>query len=257
MNLKSSMNLGWMAEFGTLARALQGALVLALALGAGSVANAVPIISMAGGGSCQLGASLGGGACTLQEITPHRRWQGNNPLGAGAAWVAYDDTGWNGTVVAPFAGSAQNPTGQSVIMSVFENFSLGILGGSLSLSVGADDTAGVWLDGVSLFSPTFTQNNLTACASGPIGCEVGAQQEFFEALGGGDHVIRIDAYQVGFAETNNPFGVLYSGDIIDNGDGLNGELVDVAPMPEPSAALLFACGAVVLRWGVGQRRQAV
>jgi hypothetical protein len=264
-----------------MARTTACVLAVAALLCAGSAAFAVPIISKAGGGSCVLGNALGGGACTLQTIIKHQRYESNNPLGRGASWVSYDDTGWYGLEMAPPAGTPANPRGSSVIMSVFETFSFGELGGHLALSVWADDTAAVWLDGESLFAPNFDHpermnfpvvkrrvqalagrgkgrmrrlnpigmDMAGACAQGQIGCEPGEQREFSEILGGGEHEIRIDVYQVGLSHQNNPFGVMYSGEALDNGGGLAGVLGDVSPMPEPSSALLFAIGAAVIGFG--------
>ena len=227
-----------------------------------------------------LGDVLGGGACTLQTIIKHHRYEQNDPEGRGAAWVSYGDTGWYGLEMAPPAGTEANPDGTAVIMSVFETFSFGDLGGSLELSVWADDTAGVWLDGVNIFEPNFFHPERLnrqprrkrggiagrkpmmgprrrpifvdpsgACAGGSIGCEPGEQADFFEILAGGDHEIRIDVYQVGLSLETNPFGLMYSGEILDNGDGLEGVSGDVSPVPEPSAALLFAIGAAVIARG--------
>jgi hypothetical protein len=265
-----------------IARTTACVLAVATLLGAGSAAFAVPIISKAGGGSCVLGSALGGGACTLQKIIKHQRYESNNPLGRGASWVSYDDTGWYGLEMAPPAGTPSNARGSSVIMSVFETFSFGDLGGHLALSVWADDTAAVWLDGENLFSPNFVHPDRMdspvlrrrlrgagskpmlkrrlapivmdmggACAQGRIGCEPGEQGNFSKILAAGDHEIRIDVYQVGLSMQTNPFGVMYSGEAFDNGDGLGGVLGDVSPMPEPSAALLFAIGAAVI--GCGRR----
>ena len=134
-------------------------------------------------------------------------------------------------------------------------------------------TAGVWLDGQELFAPNFAHpdrpvlrkrggipirrvrpaRRRSICADGPIGCEPGEEQNFFGMLGGGDHELRIDVYQVGSRE-GNPFGVLYSGSATDNGTPTGGGPGGADPIPEPSAALLFACGAVVVSWRARRRK---
>lgn len=212
----------------------------ALALGFSTPALAISIVSQAGGGDCTLGAALGGGACTTQAISAHELWQGNDPLGRGAEWVSYADTGVLGTTLAPQRGSSENPDGRALIFSVEEVFDVDLLGGDLFVSIWADDTAEIWLDGTRLLEANFSQE---ICARGSIGCEPGEQGEIAASLAGGQHTLRIDVFQVGRGDSNgsNPFGLLYSGDLT---GGVRNE--EAAPTPEPSAAWVFAIGAGLL-----------
>jgi len=209
-------------------------LSVALCLGAAG-AEAMPIISGAGNGVC----SALGGSCATQDISLHPRWQGNDPLGRGAAWVSYADTGRTGTTLAPRLDSG---AGFDWVMSVEESFAVTGLGGDLFLSIWADDTARVFLDDEEIFAANFTQD---ICAGGGIGCEPGDVGEFSRFLDPGDYTLRFEVFQVGtgLVARNNPFGLLYSGEIL-NGVETAGESVDA--VPEPGAALLFAVGSLVI-----------
>lgn len=198
-----------------------------------SVAEAAPIFSRAGGGDCMLGAALGGGSCTVEQIAAHPLWQEENPRGHGAVWVSYADTGIDGSTLAPRRGSAQNPDGQAIIMTLSETFTIGEYGGHLDLMIWADDTARVYVDGDPLIEPVFAQG---VCAASAIGCEPDEYGFLDLALAAGDHTLTIELFQVGTGSTNgsNPFGVLYSGEAVSN------------PIPEPSAALAFGVGLIAI-----------
>jgi len=208
-----------------------------LSLAASTPAFALSIVSQAGGGSCSLGAALGGGACSTQSVSVHPFWQGNDPLGRGAEWISYADTGVLGSTLAPQQGSAENLDGRQLIFSVEEVFEVDLLGGDLFVSIWADDTAAVFLDGTPIFDANFSQD---ICARGSIGCEPGEHGEVSTTLAGGQHTLRIDVFQVGLADSNaaNPFGLLYSGQV---GGGERNEAA--VPTPEPGAAWVFAIGA--------------
>ncbi len=151
---------------------------------------------------CGSSASCSGSTVT---ITPHGLWQVNNPHNSGAVWVSYADTGITGSLA---------PTGQpdsGKLMSITLNLANAVVGSAINFKIWADDTAGVFLNGVEKKAPNLTQGT---CANGPIGCEPG---EFYQAsnwLATGNDQIRIDVYQVGTTQTaaSNPFGVLYYGD---------------------------------------------
>ena len=91
-------------------------------------------------------------------ITPDSAWEANNPDGLNAVWISYADTGYGGTYF-------QTSEGTAPVITVFDTFQSGA--GVLSLSVWADDTAGVLLDGNLLMAPAFTQD---VCSGQPIGC---------------------------------------------------------------------------------------
>jgi hypothetical protein len=68
-------------------------------------ATPITIVSEAGQ-DCIFGAGSGMSAtdpCTTVEIGPHPAWQSPDPTspGYGGVWVSYDETGYDGTVVAP------------------------------------------------------------------------------------------------------------------------------------------------------------
>ena len=224
-----------------------------------TTALAAPIFSGAGRGDCTLGASLGGGTCTTEEIEAHAAWADTDPRGHGAVWVSYADTGIDGTTMAPAQMTPENPWGMSVIMTIEETFEIGALGGELEMWIWADDTARVFVDDLEWLSPVWAQGT---CAARAIGCEQDEYGELALELAAGLHTLRIDAFQVGSGSTNaaNPFGVLYSGEAISyGGDGPSGA-GDLptggdqpsSAMPEPTAALAFGFGMAVL--GLVRRR---
>lgn len=125
-----------------------------------SPVSAILIISGDGTETCTQGPALGSGPCDVQTINPATVWQPNNPDGNGALWISYADTGRPGTVTAP----------PGFVATFTETFSTNI-GDVLDLSVWADNTAAVLIDGITLISANFTSD--AYCADGPIGCEVG------------------------------------------------------------------------------------
>jgi hypothetical protein len=161
------------------------------------------------------------GAVSAVAVNPHPLWEPNsNHLASGAVWISYAQTGYQGNTLAP-------PSGTTVVMTVVESFYANA-GSVLSLKVWTDDTSEVFINGVSVFPPNFTQN---ICANGPIGCqpqEPGIINYVFQTSGW--QTITFNSYQVGTGTdtTSNPFGLLYDG--------------TVTLVPEPGSLLLLGLG---------------
>ncbi|MGD8582126.1 MAG: PEP-CTERM sorting domain-containing protein [Gammaproteobacteria bacterium] len=193
-------------------------------------ALAIPVISGDGTETCVSGTPLGGASCAITLIDDHNLWKQNGDADLnGAVWISYANTGVGGDTLAPLAGT-------TTIFTVIETFEANV-GDMLNLDVWADDTAGVSIDSISLFSPNFTQN---ICANGSIGCE---PDEFgnisYTFNTSGTHSLSFDVYQVGTG-TNpdvNPFGLLYSGTL--------------TTVPEPSVLALLGLGL----FGLGLARR--
>ena len=203
-------------------------------------ADIIDIISEAGT-TCilELGSGLVGDPCVTEEIGPHSLWQGNdpNPPGYGGVWVSYDDTGVDGTTLAP--RDREGP-----IFTIVESFTIDSAG-SIDFWIWADDTADVYfnLDSAAapelVFRANFFQD---ICADGSIGCEPDEYFNLARDLAAGTYDITISVYQLGFGTTpaNNPFGVLYSGRV-------------TTVVPEPGTLALF--GAGLLGLGLARRRK--
>jgi len=210
------------------------ALFAAIALSGFGVANADIIIVSEAGDDCALTADPGG-PCTTVEIGPHPAWQPNDPLGNGAVWVSYAETGVDGeTTPAP---STTVP-----IFTIVESFTLTSTG-SLDFWIWADDTADLYFNlqgaGLGLIKERNTIQDV--CADGSIGCEA---DEFYNLsaanLSPGTYDITMSVYQVGTGTSaaSNPFGVLYSGSVT---------------VPEPSTLALLGLGLLGL--GAAKRRK--
>lgn len=178
-------------------------------------ALAMPIVSGDGNESCN------GAACEI--VQPHPAWQFP---GAGQ-WISYADTGV-GDIVAPSSTAAP-------LFTVAETFSAAYRS-MLDLTVWADDTAQVFLNGVALNTPNFSQGT---CAIGPLGCEPGEGEAFSVEVAAGQHTLAVDVYQVGAVTT----GTMYEG--------------EVNAIPLPASALLLLGGLVGL-WSMrGLRRKVL
>jgi len=161
-------------------------------------AAALPIVSGDGNETCN------GAACVI--VQPHPAWQ---TPGVGQ-WISYADTGVGG-IVAPSSTAAP-------LFTVVETFSTAYRS-MLDLTVWADDTAQVWLNGVALNTPNFSQGT---CAIGPLGCEPSEGEAFSVEVAAGQHTLAVDVYQVGAVTA----GTMYEGG------------VNAIPLPA-SALLLF------------------
>ncbi len=183
-------------------------------------APAVPFNSAAG-----IAATCAPVACpgsVLFGITPDPSWQPNNTgASSGAFWTSFANTGAGGIVV---------PNALTVThVNATETFTVSIPAGfsSLSLTVWADDTAGVSLNGGLTYlspsglavAPNPTQGGI--CAATALSCFPGGGALFTIPLGGVGHALEFDVFQRG----GGPFGLLYAGNL--------------TPVPEPATMLLL------------------
>ena len=100
-----------------------------------------------------------------------------------------------------------------------------------SLTIGADDTAAVWLNGHLLKAANWVQDG--ACAHGPIGCE--ASEILTLSLTGylqqGVNILQIKEYQ-------------RDGDV--SGATWKAKMVSESPVPEPSTYAMMGAGLLSL-----------
>jgi hypothetical protein len=193
----------------TLIGLLAGGVVLAAAT-TGSLA--APVLSGDGTETCAyVSPLLGSGPCTVQIVTAHPLWQSDALLPVPAKWISYGPTGYQDAgPVAPF--DFVNP-----LIRITEVFNV-VNTMVLNILVWADDTAEVFIDGVSIYAPNFSQN---ICANGTIGCEPNEAGVITHTLNAGLHTLDFDVYQIGTGTTtaSNPFGILYFGSIDASGGG--------------------------------------
>ena len=152
-----------------------------------------------------------------------------------ARWISYANTGYGGTVATNAPGETPTATFyQDFYMTVDTNRAVG------NITVWADDTASVFLDGTLLLGRSFEMG--LHCTATGIGCVPGHGVNLqFDILGdfGSKHTFQFDVYQQG----GGPFGLMYAG---------SAELSDPpAATPEPGSlgalAGMLAAGAVIIR----------
>jgi hypothetical protein len=151
----------------------------------------------------------------------------------GGQWISYtlSGPGQNPVANVPLDGSGFIQGGPSA--TFFYQFTLTSAAVSGQVSIWADDTAAVLLDGVVMLALTPNPVRAIWCTEGNAGCRPGnAGVVDLTGLSAGTHTLSIEAYQL----WGNTFGVLYEG-------------IVVAPdVPEPSTVLLLASGLLMLVW---------
>ncbi len=127
---------------------------------------------------------------------------------SGAVWISNDDSGYNGANFQPHHATW---AGDSVNQAIFRLslYFTNSAPSTINMSVWSDDTAGVYLDGTTLWAPVLSQNS--TCSGATIGCLPTDGGLSSLALPAGSHVLTFEPYQVGTGgdTTSNPFGLLY------------------------------------------------
>jgi hypothetical protein len=165
----------------------------------------------------------------LSDIEPE--W--TLPTG-GADWISYVDSGWNTTsnsavTTVPNSTSQNSPT--AVFTQTFTDVNSPL---NLSLSVWADDSAVVFLDGVQIsLNANFTQTPGIYCSPTGITCDGPGSTFTVNNLAAGTHTLTFDVYQVG----GGSFGLMYSGTVTDNSQ---------STAPEPGSYVLLGAGLTAL-----------
>lgn len=205
-----------------------------------------PIISGDGTETCIEGPALHeGAACSLHIISDlDTTWQTANPLGQGAKWISYADTGPLGTTLAPPRGSSANPGGTTVVAIFTEAFQARV-GDAINLFVWADDTVRIRIDGLVVLDTCFNVSGDFLCPDTPVAFDPprgGYVQHSFGAPG--LHTVAFEVYQTGIlgSPNNNPFGLLYSGEL-------------QTAVPLPAALPLFLSGLAAVGVVARKRRK--
>jgi len=214
------------------------ALTIVAVLGSFTAAPAIAIFSSgAGDGVGTLTCVSGAVACpsTVVNITtPNVAWQPNNPGGSSGVWVSF--AAGHGSIGPNTVAPNADPGNQTVTFNYSFNLATAA---QLSLSIWADDTARVLVDGAQQIAGNGVQD--TRCAAGPIGCEVGETGTIASLLlSAGAHEIDFAVYQrVVNGGVGTPFGLLFAGDL--------------TPVPEPASILLL--GSALTAVGMASKRR--
>ncbi len=152
----------------------------------------------------------------------------------GAQWISFENTGYSAIAPGYAVNELPNATGESDPNAIFyQTFTDTYSPLTLSITVWADDTAVLFLDGVQeSANANFSQVAGTPCAPTGITCNGAGSTFVFDDLAAGTHTIQIDVYQAG----GGTYGVMYDGTVTDSGPLL----------AEPGSYILLGFGLIAL-----------
>lgn len=163
-------------------------------------------------------------------VTPHPAWDAS--LLPDTQWVSYTNSGYNGQVL-PNTTVGGMPT-----FTYYVQFYLPYEVNSGTVTLGADDTADLWLNGVQIYAANPVQDN--ACADGPVACEPG---EFITlniaGMAMGWNYIHSNVFQIAGGPTSVTLEAT----------------VESSPVPEPTTFALMGIGLLALGGTFHRRRQ--
>jgi hypothetical protein len=152
----------------------------------------------------------------------------------GASWISFENTGWQviggvGSTVITLPNATPGVP-NAIFYQTFTNPAGTSLSGTIT--VWADDTAGVYLDGMLLMAPDYSQEIGIHCAPSGITCtNQGTTIDFTTSPG--THTLSFDVYQTG----GWTYGLMYDGSV-------TGE----SPVLEPCTYMLVGTGLAALAW---------
>jgi hypothetical protein len=158
----------------------------------------------------------------------------------GASWISFENTGWQPADGGSAVMTLPNATPGNPNAIFYQTFT-DTAGTSLSgtITVWADDTAAVYLDGALLAPASYTQST-TNCSRGITCTSDGTTITF--ATTPGTHTLTFDVYQLG----GYTYGLMYDGSVIATGESV---------VPEPGPRMLQCAGTVVLTALLAIRRR--